>query len=59
MSVSSMVVDEHREYWAEVAKKNGWYKEPFYVHVWVDKDGFVEDSVSYQGMTEDIIIKEE
>ena len=58
MSVSSMVVDEHREYWAEVAKKNGWYKEPFYIRVWVDRDGFVVDSDVYEGMTEDVVIEE-
>lgn len=57
MSVSSMRVDEHREYWEEIAKKNGWYTEPFYVMVWVDENDDIVDSVSYIGMTEDVIIE--
>lgn len=56
--VSQTRVDEHREFWADVAKKNGWYKEPFFVQVWVDDSGNVVDSVSYQGLSEDIVVAE-
>jgi hypothetical protein len=49
-------IEQHRLWWAEVAKENGWYKQPFYIQVWFDRDGEIEDSVSYQGMTRDYII---
>ncbi len=49
-------IEAARTFWANIAKQNGWYTEPFYVQVWLDKDGNVEDSVSHQGLTEDIVI---
>ena len=49
-------VEEARGFWSKVAKDYGWYVEPFYVQVWIDKDGKVSDSVSYKGMTRDYII---
>lgn len=58
VEVSQTSIDEHRAYWADIAKNNGWYKEPFYVQVWVDDNGSVVDSVSYQGLSEDIIVTE-
>lgn len=51
-----MGVEQAREHWSAIAKENGWYKESFYVQVWLDADGGVSDSVSFKGMTEDIII---
>lgn len=53
-----MTIEEHRKFWAKVAKENGWYKEPFYVQVWVDKNGTITDSVSHRSMTEDIVVEE-
>ncbi len=52
-------IETARTFWANIAKQNGWYTEPFYVQVWLDKDGNVADSVSYQGMNEDIVITHE
>ena len=49
-------VEEARNFWSKVAKDNDWYVEPFYVQVWIDKDGNVSDSVSYRDMTRDYII---
>ena len=39
-----------------VAKNHGWYKEPFYVQAWIDKDGTLDDCVSFQGLDQDIIL---
>ena len=50
-------IEEARAIWAEVAQKNGWYAEPFYVQVWLNPDGSVQDSVSFRGMTADIVIQ--
>jgi len=58
MSAADMTIEEYRKFWAKVAKENGWYKEPFYVQVWVDENGIITDSVSHRGMTEDIVVKE-
>lgn len=58
MKVSKNIIDEHREFWAKIAKKNNWYVEPFYVQIWVDKSGDVIDSVSYVDLDRDIVIKE-
>ena len=49
-------IEEHRKWWAEVAKENGWYTQPFFIQVWIDKDGEIEDSVSYKDMKRDYII---
>ncbi len=52
-------LEECREFWASVARKNGWYKQPFFVQVWVDVDGAVIDSVSHQGLDRDYILDED
>lgn len=51
-------IEKARTFWAGVAKKNGWYKEPFFVQVWVDESGEVTDSVSFDGLNQDYIIEE-
>ncbi len=51
-------IEAMRTIWANFAKKNGWYYEPFFVQVWFDPDGGVVDSVSFRGMKEDIIIED-
>lgn len=48
-------VEEHREHWASIARKNGWYKQPFFVQVWADSKGEIADSVSFQGLEKDHI----
>ena len=50
-------VEKARVFWSEVAKENGWYVEPFYVQVWIDKDGEVIDSLSHKDLPRDLIIK--
>ena len=55
MNIKSKV-EEARSFWSKVAKDNDWYVEPFYVQVWIDKDGKVLDSVSHRDMTRDYII---
>ncbi len=48
-------IDTHREFWAQVAKEHDWYVEPFYVHVWIDENKEIVDSVSYKGLAKDIV----
>ena len=49
-----------RVFWSKVAKKNGWYVEPFYVQVWIDLDNDkVVDAVSFQGIEQDILCEHE
>ena len=50
-------IEEARASWAEIAKANGWHTEPFFVQVWLDRKGEISDSVSFGGMTSDIILK--
>jgi hypothetical protein len=45
-----------RAFWAAIAKTHGWYKEPFYVQVWVGRDGEVEDSVSTARLGQDWVL---
>ena len=59
MSASSLTIEQCRQFWAKIAKENGWYKEPFFVQVWLDADGNVTDSVSHQGLTQDHVLNEE
>lgn len=51
-------IELERGKWAEIAKDRGWYCEPFFVQVWFKPDSEVEDSVSFRGMTADIIIED-
>lgn len=58
MKVLQTEIEKQRKFWAEIAKANGWYSEPFFVQIWIDEDGNVTDSVSHIGLTEDIVIEE-
>ena len=49
-------LEDARSIWTKVAKKYGWYKEPFYVQAWIDEDGTLDDCVSFQGLDQDIIL---
>ena len=59
MSASSLAMEQCRQFWADVAKKNGWYKEPFFVQVWVDANGAITDSVSHRELDRDYILDED
>jgi hypothetical protein len=48
-------IESKRDFWAKIAKENGWYVEPFHVQVWVNGEGEIVDSVSFQGLDRDII----
>lgn len=53
-------IEEKREKWAQVAKENGWYSEPFHIQVWIDPNtGEITDSVASRKLTQDIIVLEE
>lgn len=49
-------IEDTRAFWAEVAKENGWYQEPFYVQVWLNPDGTIYDSVATRRLNQDVII---
>jgi hypothetical protein len=51
-------IEKERETWMRIAKERDWYTWPFYVQVWFSPAGEVWDSVSFRGMTEDIIIED-
>lgn len=51
-------IEVHREAWIKVAKDCGWFKEPFFLQIWLNKAGDdVEDTVSFDGLSKDIIIE--
>ena len=50
-------IEAHRAFWADIARKNDWYQEPFYVQVWQDFDGTITDSVSTRELTQDWVIE--
>ena len=56
--MNEKTIETQREFWAKIAKDNGWYKEPFYVQVWVNEEGEITDSVSHRDMTQDYIVQE-
>ncbi len=49
-------LEEARKFWSKIAKKGEWYKEPFYVQLWVHDNGDMDDCVSFQGLDQDIIL---
>lgn len=56
---SSQDIEKARTFWAGVATKNGWYKEPFFLQVWVDELGQVTDSVSHRDLDRDYFLDED
>lgn len=58
-SLSPQRLEECREFWARVARENGWYKEPFFVQVWVDDSDDITDSVSHRGLDRDYILRDQ
>ena len=56
MVIKSSEIEKRREKWAEIAKKNNWYKEPFHIQIWVDGDGNINDSISFRGLKRDLIV---
>ncbi len=52
-------IEKARTFWAMIARKNGWYKEPFFVQVWVDDSGDITDSVSHRDLDRDYILDED
>lgn len=50
-------IELHRNSWKKVAEQMNWYKEPFYIQIWLKDDGKIDDSVSMRDvMTQDVII---
>ena len=58
MEIKEVLIEEERNFWINIAKANNWYVEPFYVQVWFNYNGDVEDSVSFKGIEGDIILDE-
>ncbi len=58
MEISKEKIEYHRKGWGEIAKKNGWYKEPFFVQVWVNNRGDITNSVSVVGLDKDFVLHE-
>lgn len=52
-------IEIHRAHWQDIAERNGWNTNPLYVQVWVDDEGYITDSVSFKGMTNDIYVSDE
>lgn len=52
-------IKEARNIWEGVAKKYGWYTQPFYIQAWLHEDGTLEDCVSFKGISQDIILQAE
>lgn len=54
--ISKFEVEKNRELWAKVAKENGWYHEPFYIQIWVNKSGTIIDSVSFYPIKKNFVV---
>ncbi len=53
--ITQDTIESYRKIWEKTAKENGWYKEPFYLQVWINSDQDVMDAVAHKGLTEDIL----
>jgi hypothetical protein len=52
-------LETSRARWKTIAQENGWYKEPFFVQVFVDPEtNTIYDSVSSTSLKRDIIVYE-
>ena len=53
--ISKEDYNKYNDFWANIAKKRNWYQEPFFVHIWVDASGKIQDAVSYKGIDKDYV----
>jgi len=57
--ITKDTINKFREQWKTMAKRGGWYTEPFNIQAFIHEDGTVFDVVAHQGMADekqDIII---
>jgi len=57
--ITKDTINKFRDQWKEMAKKRGWYSEPFYVQAFIHQDGTVFDVAAHKAMADekrDIII---
>ena len=47
--------EQHNVEWIEITYKNGGYKKPSYLQIWIDETGQITDSMSFRGLQSDII----
>jgi hypothetical protein len=59
MNISKKEIEHHRKGWGEIAKKNGWYTEPFHIQVWVNSRGEITNSLSFVGLNKDFVLHED
>lgn len=45
ITIQKASIEAAREAWIKIAKRRNWYKEPFYIAVWVSKHGNVMDAL--------------
>lgn len=53
MRIKKTAIEVERAFWARTAKHGHWFEEPFFVQIWIDKDGKIQDSVSFKGLDSD------
>ena len=57
VTVKRSDIELHRSSWKKVAEQHNWYKEPFYIQIWLKDNGRIDNSVSMRDiMKQDIII---
>ena len=56
MNISKKEFDKNKKFWSGIAQKNNWYYEPFFIQVWVNKNGEVVNSVSVIGLDKDYVL---
>lgn len=56
LNIDKKEIEIRRNRWSKIAKKNGWYKDNFYIQIWIDTNtNEIIDSVSFIGLSKDII----
>jgi hypothetical protein len=59
IEIKKTEIEHHRKLWTKIAKKTGWYQEPFYIQVWVNMKGKITNSVSFRDIKQDWICNDE
>ena len=52
------MIEEARMNWAEIARENDWYHEPFGLHIWVDTNNNIIDILAHKDLKQDIVERE-
>lgn len=57
-TISKKELEKHRDHWKKIAQKNGWFRVPFYIQVWINRSGRIVDSITHKELHSDLVFNQ-